>query len=126
MQGRRNRERGGSRTNLVFTLLVLGVMVYTGIKVIPPYVSNYQFQDSIESEARFAIAGYPRKSDDEIRQDVWKKAQELSIPIAKAEDIKVVTDRANVSIATDYIVPVDLIIYQFNMEFHPHADNHTI
>jgi hypothetical protein len=119
-----DRERGGSRLNLVLTLAVLGAMVFAAVKVVPPYFANYQFQDSIETEARFALAN--NKKADDVRDDIWRKAQDLSIPVAKKEDIKVSLDRVNVSIATDYAVPVDLIVYQFNLEFHPHADNHTI
>ena len=120
------RERGGSRLNLVLTLLFLGGVVFFAVKVVPPYFANYQFQDSIESEARFAMTGYPKKSEDDIRDDIWKKAQELSIPIKKEEDIQVTMDQGNVTISTSYTIPVDLAVYQFNLQFHPHADNHTI
>ncbi len=117
-------ERGGSKINMLFTLVFVGAMVFAGIKVVPPYLENYQFQDSIETEARFAIAN--TKPVDEIRDDIWRKAQDLSIPLEKKEDIKVSVDRSSVSISADYSVRVDLIIYQFDLQFHPHADNHTI
>jgi Domain of unknown function (DUF4845) len=119
-----NRERGGSKLNLIVTLLILGAMVFSAVKVVPAYFANYQFQDAIESEARFAISN--RKAADDIRDDIWRKAQDLSIPLEKKEDITVSVDRASVSIATDYSVPVDLLLYQFKLDFHPHADNHTI
>lgn len=122
----RGWERGSSRMNLVLTLAVLGAMVLAAVKIVPPYFANYQFQDSLETESRFAITGYPKKSVDDIRDDVWNKAKELEIPLADKGDIKITIDRANVNIATDYTVPVDLIVYKFNLEFHPHADNHTL
>jgi hypothetical protein len=124
VQTQRNRARGGSKINLLFTLLILGAMVFGAVKIVPAYFANYQFQDSIESEARFALANM--KPADEIRDDVWRKAQDLSIPLSKKEDIVISVDRQNVSISADYSVPVDLIIYQFELQFHPHADNHTI
>lgn len=119
-----NGQRGGSKLNLIVTLLILGAIVYSAVKVVPAYFANYQFQDAIESEARFAIAN--KKAEDDIRDDVWRKAQDLSIPLSQKEDIKISVDRADVSITADYAVPVDLIVYKFNLEFHPHADNHTI
>ena len=122
----RGWERGSSRMNLVLTLAVLGAMVLAAVKIVPAYFANYQFQDSLETESRFAITGYPKKSVDDIRDDVWNKAKELEIPLADKGDIKITIDRANVNIATDYTVPVDLIVYKFNLEFHPHADNHTL
>ena len=119
------KERGGSKRNLIITLLILGSMVFAGVKLIPIYIDNYQFQDAIESESRFALTGYPKKSTDDIRDDVWKKAQELSIP-AQREDIQVNVTNGSVSISLDYSVPVDLAVYQLTLQFHPHADNHSI
>jgi hypothetical protein len=118
-------ERGSSRTNLILTVLIIGSMVFAGVKLIPVYVANYQLQDSIESESRFALTGYPKKTSDDVRDDVWQKAQELSIP-AKKEDIQVSMANGSVSISLDYSVPIDLAVYQFTLQFHPHADNHSI
>lgn len=123
-QLRRHRERGGSKLNFVFTVLIVGAMVFAGIKIVPAYFANYQLQDSMQSEARFAIAN--EKGAAEIREDVWKKAQDLSIPLNKKEDIVVTASHSDISISANYSVPVDLIIYQFELQFHPHADNHTI
>jgi len=118
-------ERGGSRLNLLFALAIMGSMIFGAWKMIPPYFANYQFQDAIESESRFALTGYPKKTDDDIREDVWKKAKELDIP-AKREDIKLNISNGVVEISLDYSVPIDLVVYQFSLHFHPHADNHTI
>ena len=126
-QGRAARgERGSSRTNLVLTLAFLGATVFTGVKILPPYFNNYQFQDAVQSEARFALSGYPRKTEDDIREDIWKKAQELSIPLKKKEEIQIVLNQGNVTISTDYAVPIDLLVYQFSLQFHPHANNYSI
>jgi hypothetical protein len=118
-------ERGGSKLNLIITLLIMGAIVFSGFKVIPVYFANYQFQDALESETRFALTGYPKKSIDDIRNDVWNKAQDLSIPVRK-EDIQVNVNNGSVAISLDYSVPVDLAVYQITLQFHPHADNHTI
>jgi hypothetical protein len=119
------KERGGSRMNLIITLLILGSMVFAAVKVVPVYFANYQLQDSIESESRFALTGYPTKSIEDIRDDVWQKAQELSIPVQK-DDIRIDVTNKSVSISLDYSVPIDLAVYQLTLNFHPHADNHTI
>ena len=121
----RHPERGGSRLNFLLTVVVLGSLAFIAVKIVPVYMANYQFQDSIESESRFALAGYPKKSIDDIRDDVFKKAEELGIP-AKEEDIQVTVSTTNVDISLDYSVPIDLRVYQFTLQFHPHADNHSI
>jgi hypothetical protein len=118
-------EHGGSKMSLLITLVILGAMAFTAIKIVPVYVENYQFQDSIEAESRFALTGYPKKGPDDVRADIFKKAQELDIPV-KSEDIRVSMTNGSVEIATDYSVPIDLKVYQFTLQFHPHADNHSI
>jgi hypothetical protein len=118
-------ERGGSKLNLLVTLVVLAAMAISAVKIVPLYVENYQFQDAINTEAQYALTGYPRKTEDDVRQEIWKKAQDLGIP-AKPEDIQLEMSNGTVSIALDYSVPVDLYVYQFTLQFHPHADNHTI
>lgn len=126
-QGTSNRiaQRGGSKLNTLITLAILGAMVFAAVKIVPVYVANYEFQDSIESESRFALAGYPKKSVDDIRDDVFKKIQDLGIP-AKEDDIQVTVDNSDVDIGLNYSVPINLQVYQFTLQFHPHADNHSI
>ena len=120
-------ERGGARLRLVLTLLFIGAMILVAVEIIPPYFAYYQFEDAIKSEAKFALTGYPKKSMDDIRNDIYKKAQELDIPASK-DEIQLSVDSANgrVDIGLDYSVPIDLKVYQFTLQFHPHADNHTI
>ncbi|MGH9683963.1 MAG: hypothetical protein ACRD4S_10175 [Candidatus Acidiferrales bacterium] len=110
--------------NLILTLAVLGSMIFAGIEIMPAYFANYQLQDSMESEARFANS-YPRKDTDEIRDDIWRKVQSLGVP-AKIDDIHVTGNGGIWEISIDYSVPIDLRVYQFNLDFHPHADNKSI
>ena len=126
MAGRNNNgDRGGSKANLLLTLLVLGAMIFAAAKIVPVYFANYQLQDSIESESRFALTGYPKKSPEDVRTDIFNKAKDLGIP-AQKDAIHVAMDNGSVDIGLDYSVPIDLAVYQFTLQFHPHADNHTI
>jgi hypothetical protein len=120
-----NGERGGSKLSLIVTLIIVAALGFTAVKIVPVYVEAYQFQDSIEAESRFALTGYPKKSVEDIRDDIYKKAQDLGIP-AKREDIRVNVTNGSVEIGTDYSVLIDLKVYQYTLQFHPHADNHTI
>lgn len=121
----RSREHGGSKLKGLFSLAILSGIIFVCVKIVPPYFANYQFQDAIEAESRFALSGYPKKTNDDIVMDVVKKAQDLGIP-AKADDVRLVITNSDVDISLDYSVPIDLIVYQFTLQFHPHADNHTI
>lgn len=119
----RSREKGGSRVSLVLTLLVLAALIFSAVKIVPIYVDNYELQDAMQSEARFAIANH--KADDDIRADMWQKMQELGIP-AKRDDLRIAVANGDVTISLDYNVPVNLAVYQLNLDFHPRGDNHTI
>jgi hypothetical protein len=123
--GGRHGQRGGSKLKMLLAILIVGGIGYTSWKLIPPYFANYQFQDAIETESRFALTGYPKRSQEDIQNEVFKKAQDLGIHV-KPEDVHVVMDTTKCAISLDYSVPVDLQVYQFALQFHDYADNHTI
>jgi hypothetical protein len=123
--GKHRGERGGSRANMLLAIVIVGSLLFVGWKLIPPYFANYQFQDAIETESRFALTGYPKRSQDDIQNEVFKKAQQLGINV-KPEDVHVVMDAQTCTISLDYSVPIDLQVYQTVLQFHDHADNHTL
>ena len=118
-----NSQRGGSGVKLFLLLALLGSMIFAGVKILPIYVNNYQMQDAIESEARFAIGN--RLGAKDIRDNVWKKVKEIGIP-ADQDSLKVTSNPGTVQISLDYTVPVDLLVYKFTLDFHDHADNRSI
>lgn len=121
----RASQRGEGKLNTIITLAILGGMIFTGVKIVPVYFAKYQLQDSIDTESKFALTGYPKKTPDDVRQDVYKKALDLGVP-AKPEDIQVNMTPTDVEINVDYSVPIDLAVYQWAPQFHLHADNRTI
>src|SRR5579883_1546038 len=108
-----------STLKLVLVLGMLAFAVYVGALVIPPYFANYEFQDTLDTEARMGT--YSTKGDDVIR-----RAQELELPLS-AEDIKLQrvgpTGNASVTIEVDYTVHVDLPGYPLDLHFHPTSKN---
>ena len=109
---------------LVLTLALLAIGVYVGAEVIPPYFANYQFQDAIDTEAR--LATYSTKTEDSMRDSIFKQAQNLEIPVTR-DDIKVQRTGSqgsgSVFIETDYTVHVDLPGYPLDLHFHPATKN---
>ena len=119
----RRSEHGGGRLKAIIGIGVLAAMIYVGVKVIPILVNNYQFQDAMESTARFASVN--RQQPEDIRSAVLKEAQNEDIPIA-AQDIHVKGDSGHVEINADYSVTVDLKVYQWTLSFHPNARNNPL
>ena len=109
---------------LILVLGLLGGAVYVGAQVIPPYFAAYEFQDTLDNEAR--LGTYSTKGDEVIRDAVFKRAQELELPLA-AEDIKLMrvgpSGNAAVTIEADYSVHVDLPGYPMDLHFHPTSRN---
>jgi len=116
-------ERGSSRLKLIVFVAILFASIFVGFKVIPILINNMQFQDGIESVARFASVNH--QSPDDIRTAVLKEAQNEDIPI-DAGNIHVKGESGHVEIAADYSVTVDLGLYQWTLNFHPYAKNNPI
>lgn len=116
-------ERGVGRLKAIIWTFILATLVYVGVKVIPILVNEYQFQDGIQTIARFASAN--RENIELIRKNVANEAlkDELSI---RSEDIHVEAMNGNVKISVDYSVTVDLKVYQWTMDFHPAAMNKSL
>ena len=121
----RDGQRGEGKLAFFITIIVIGSLAFCTFKMAPSYFANYQLQDAITTEARFATSTYPKKSPDDIQEDVAKKIKELGVQ-AKKEDVKVTTDGSLVTISLDYSVTWDLLVTQITHQFHLYADSHPI
>ncbi|HVO79654.1 MAG TPA: hypothetical protein VMT28_02925 [Terriglobales bacterium] len=103
--------------------LIVGA-VYVCAELAPPYFSNYQFEDAIKNEA--TMATYSTKSEDAIRDAVFKKAQDLQIPVSK-DDIKVhrvgAQGTGSITIEAHYLVHIDFPGYPVDLHFDPTTKN---
>ena len=105
---------------LLVALGVIAVGVYLGFELVPPFFANYQFQDAIQNEA--VLQSYSNKSEDEIRDTIFKKAQDLNIPI---QEDHIVVQRVgtggsgSLAISAPYTVHIDLPYYPLDLEFRP-------
>lgn len=113
------RQRGFS-FKTVLALLVFASFVYLAFKVTFVFVNNYQFQDIINTEAKFAIVNH--KSEEDIRETLFNKARDFDIPV-KREQIKVTVDSSGIQISVPYVVPIQLPGYTWNLSFAPSADS---
>ena len=116
-------ERGEGKAKAIIVTLILAFLVYAAVKVVPPYVSEYELSDKIQETARFASVN--RNSEDQIRESVMRTIDDLQIPATK-EDVKVTAGGGRVTISVDYKVPIDLTVYKFDLHFTPSTANKDI
>jgi hypothetical protein len=113
-----------ARIKMFLGLFVIISSLYTSFKLVPPYFSNYQFQDAIKDEATHD--SYVAKSEDDIRDSVFRKAQDFEIPIPK-DSIKVQRSGLNfngtIIIHAPYVVHVDLPGYPMDLHFDASTEN---
>ena len=111
---------------LILVFALLAGLVVVSAEVIPPYFSNYEFQDTLENGARTGT--YSTNGDDVIRDSFCKRAQDLEIPPTR-EQIKVqrIGPGGNgVMIEADYTVHIDLPGYPMDVHFHPQTKNKNV
>jgi len=105
-----------------FALIV--VVAIVGLKIIPPYFSNYEFEDAIKNEALQST--YSTRSEEDIRDAIVKRARDFDIQLT-SKQVRVSKSGSNgngsLSIEADYSVPVDLPGYSTTLDFHPSTKN---
>ena len=112
---------------LMIGLAVFCILGLVGVKLIPPYFSNYELEDEIKTEALQAT--YSTRSEEDIRDAVIKHARNYDIALTpKQVRISRVGGfgTGTLAIEADYSVPVDLPGYSTTIEFHPSSKNKGI
>jgi len=123
MKSENRCERGFLSFSAILGLVIMAVIIFAAIKLLPPYISNYQFQDAIDNMARNAT--YSTVTEADLRRDVMKEARGLGIALQDRQ-VVVQKDRTTVNIAISYEVPVDLVARQVVLKFAPSAGNRNI
>jgi hypothetical protein len=109
---------------LIFGVAIFLALAMVGIKVVPPYFSNYELEDAIKTEALQST--YSTRSENDIRDAVIKEARSYDIALTPKQ-VRVTRvggfGNGSLNIEADYSVPVDLPGYSTTIEFHPSSKN---
>ena len=97
-------------------LFIVGAFFYVAWRVVPPYLNDYEFQDSVAQIAHEATFNYQR-TDQDVRDAVAKKASEFDIPV-RSDQVHVTRNGPEVIISFDYAVHVDLPVRPLDLSFH--------
>ena len=112
-------QRGEGKLKAIVYTLILFAGVYAAVKIVPVYVAEYQLNDKINEQARFAVVNH--YTEDQVRDIIFKVIQDLDIP-ARREDIKVQNTNHGVQISVNYSVPVDFTVYKTDFNFSPSSE----
>jgi uncharacterized membrane protein len=120
---RRRSERGEGKAKAIIVTVIILFAIYAAVKIVPAYVKEYELQDKMQEQARFGVVN--RYPEEKIRDIIFKEVEDLELPI-KREEIKIVANTGVVKIAIDYTVPVDLLVYRFDLHFTPSSENKAL
>jgi hypothetical protein len=109
---------GRLKAVLVFAFVI--ALAYVAWTVGPPYFTNYQFQDDLNTEVRFMQNG--GKSDDDIKASVIKKALNEGFTLTP-QQIKITRFNKTITVDVNYSVHIDMPGYSTDLQFHPTATN---
>jgi len=113
---RRDAQRGEGKLGFLIALIVVGLAIFLGIKVIPVRVTAYHFKDVLRQEARM---GAVRNEDSTIRDRIMVQAADLEIPLDE-KNLTIRRTPSNMIIRAKYEQPIDLkfttYVYKFNVE----------
>jgi hypothetical protein len=109
---------------IVGFLVIIAVVVLL-FQIVPPMMNNYSFEDDLRTVALMDGSNI-QKSDDDIRNDVLRKAKDEGLPLGPKQITVQHINTPGISavyVAADYTVTVTFPGYSFDMHFTPNSGN---
>ena len=116
-------QHGSGKFKAIAYTAIVVFGIFCAVRLLPPYIAEYQLSDKMQDQARFGVVN--RYSEEQIRDVIFKEAQDLDVPIKK-EQIKVLANPSLVRISLDYTVPIDLLVYKMDLHFTPSSENKSL
>jgi len=114
-------QRGEGHIKFFIVLAIFACIGYAGFQIVPPYVNNYQLQDTCETESRFFAAH--QKTDQKVRETVWAQVQSLNIPDITQDMIKVEIYGRSARVSIQYSVTVNIFGFPYTINFKPTGES---
>ena len=119
MKSANSSQRGFISFSMILSLAILVATVFSALKLVPPYIANYQFQDFIDNTARTAT--YNAASEAELKKLVMARARELGIPLEERQLEVHKVRGGSVSIRTTYRCSSASTPGPVNLLFNPYC-----
>lgn len=104
------------RGTIYVVIAALGIFV--GVQYIPIYFNAMQFHDEARQVVRFASSS--SRTVSQVRDDILDVAEEWAVPVEEENvkvEVTVTRDGPIFNVEVYYAVPVNLQVYQHEIEF---------
>jgi len=113
----RNDQRGEGRLGCIFWVLFLGIGIMIAVKMIPVKIAIAELEDHMEELAE----RHPRGNSQQFRTSIYKKAQELDLPVQQKE-IEVQKSKQRAVMTVEFVKPIDFVVYTYQWKIRVHVD----
>lgn len=113
----RNTQSGEGRLGCIFWIVLLVIGGIVASRVIPLKIATAELKDHMEDLAQTR----PRGTSEEFRNSIYKRAQELKLPLQQKE-ISVQKDQQRAVMDVELTIPIDLFVYTYMWKVSLHVD----
>jgi len=105
----RRKEAGRIDFGLIIFIAIVAAIIFFLFKYVPPRVNAMQFKEEMNRMNTDPDIKTRRLSEEQIQEMLYKKAQELNLPIEKKQIIVAKTEN-DYKIEVSFQIPIDLKI----------------
>lgn len=109
-----HRDEGKGAVGCLVSLLILAIGILVTAKVGPPFFAFKSFEADVKTE--ISRAGAHFYDDELLMRNILDLAKRNEVPL-REEEIKIERFAGQIFVKINYSVPVDLIVYQRDMDF---------
>ena len=92
----------------IVRLVILGLIVHAGVRVVPEFWHYLQFRDAVTE-----VASYPgRKTPEQLRDRIVQLAQQHNVPVGP-QDVTVTRAGARTTVFTGWTAQLEYVPYRF-------------
>jgi hypothetical protein len=113
-----NNQSGEGRKGFIFSMAIMGSMIFAGAKYIPVKIDAYNFRDTIREECRMAAV---RNSDSVVAERIMDEAKDLQIPL-KRKNLTIKRTKRRMIITAHYEQPIDFKVTKWTFRFKAHEE----
>jgi hypothetical protein len=114
-------DEGKGTAGCLFFFVLLGIAVFVGLRIVPPYFSYASFETDVKTE--ISRAGAHFFDDETIIKDILDLARRNEIRLTE-QNIKIERFAGQVFVTVRYSVPEDLFVYRRNLDFEVKASSY--